>query len=58
MPHLTTCTTCGKLYEESSEEHANAPAWYAPRLCPTCHKAARERQAQSARRHSKVPRIF
>lgn len=32
MPHITTCTTCGMLYEEISEEQANAPA----RECGEC----------------------
>lgn len=32
MPHITTCTRCGKGYEESSEEAANAPE----RLCHRC----------------------
>lgn len=36
MP-TTTCTTCGKLYEESSEELANAPK----RDCMDCWMAAR-----------------
>jgi len=33
MSHITTCTTCGELYEESSEEQANAPT----RECRTCY---------------------
>lgn len=32
MTHATTCTTCGALYEESSEETANAPE----RECVSC----------------------
>jgi hypothetical protein len=36
MPHLTTCSKCGRTYEESSEERANAPTWTGDRLCPTC----------------------
>jgi len=32
MPHITTCTKCGKGYEEHSEEAANAPE----RLCFSC----------------------
>ena len=33
MPNITTCTRCGKAYEEGSEEAANAPD---KRLCPKC----------------------
>jgi hypothetical protein len=32
MAHITTCTSCGAAYEESSEEVANAPT----RECPSC----------------------
>lgn len=32
MSHITTCLTCGKLYEEFSEESANATE----RECGTC----------------------
>lgn len=32
MSHVTTCSTCHKLYEECSEEHANAP----DRKCREC----------------------
>ncbi len=32
MPHMTTCTRCGKCYEEGSEEAANLPT----RECSTC----------------------
>lgn len=34
MPHITTCSKCGKAYEESSEEQANAPG----RLCTPCYR--------------------
>jgi len=33
MSHITTCLTCGKLYEEFSEESASAPN---ERECGTC----------------------
>lgn len=33
MSHITTCTTCGKLYEEFSEESASAPN---KRECGAC----------------------
>ena len=36
MPHITTCTHCGKAYEESSEETANAPG---ERLCSECFQS-------------------
>lgn len=32
MSHITTCTECGRLYEEFSEESSNAPE----RICATC----------------------
>lgn len=35
MSHITTCTACGKAYEESSEELANDPI----RLCLSCFDA-------------------
>lgn len=35
MAHITTCTQCGKLYEESSEEYANEPN----RLCLACWRS-------------------
>jgi predicted nucleic acid-binding Zn-ribbon protein len=41
MPHITTCTRCGHLYEESSEETANAPG---ERLCYDCYRIDPERQ--------------
>jgi len=34
MAHITTCTHCGKAYEETSEETANMPE----RLCPGCSR--------------------
>jgi len=37
----TTCTTCGKLYQESSEERANAPE----RECMDCWAERRYRDA-------------
>jgi len=37
MPNITTCTRCGKLYEESSGERADEP----DRLCTACWRAAR-----------------
>ena len=37
MPHITTCTTCGLLYEESSEECADARV----RECLNCFMEAR-----------------
>ena len=41
MANVTTCTGCGLLYEERSEEAANAP----DRLCSPCWQArAREYQ--------------
>lgn len=36
MSAITTCTKCGSLYEESSEEQANAP----DRECTKCYLAA------------------
>lgn len=38
MPHITTCSKCGKAYEESSEENAYAPLWVDDRLCNQCFK--------------------
>jgi hypothetical protein len=35
MPHITTCTICGNLYEANSEEQANEPP---PRYCRACQK--------------------
>lgn len=35
MSAITTCPKCGALYEESSEEQANAPG----RECGTCYLA-------------------
>lgn len=32
MPHVTTCTTCGKCYEEFSEEAAHLQS----RECGSC----------------------
>jgi predicted nucleic acid-binding Zn-ribbon protein len=43
MPHITTCARCGKAYEETSEETANAPAWCSERLCRKCEKALVDR---------------
>lgn len=37
MPHLTTCVQCGRLFEASSEEAANEPAWLGTRVCPPCY---------------------
>lgn len=34
MPHITTCSKCGRLYEEASEEASFAPG----RLCLACHR--------------------
>jgi hypothetical protein len=34
MPHITTCSKCGRLYEEASEEASNNP----DRLCLGCHR--------------------
>jgi hypothetical protein len=35
MSHITTCTACGRAYEESSTEAAHAP----DRLCKACWQA-------------------
>ena len=35
---ITTCSACGKLYEESSDEAANMPF----RLCPDCLPVKRD----------------
>lgn len=44
MSHITTCTDCGRAYEERSEEAANAP----DRLCASCwQQAARKRLAEN-----------
>jgi hypothetical protein len=32
VTHITTCSRCGRAYEESSEESANAPR----RFCGSC----------------------
>ena len=43
MSNITTCTECGKCYEEVSEESANQPK----RECPECwhkHDARNEQQ--------------
>jgi hypothetical protein len=34
MAHITTCTDCGKCYQEYSEEFANEPN----RVCRACYK--------------------
>ena len=39
MPHITGCLTCGKLYEEVSEEQANSPY----RKCNACWDVERKR---------------
>ena len=41
MSCVTTCTTCGRIYEESSEERANEPR----RECSECFAARRYRDA-------------
>jgi hypothetical protein len=33
----TTCTRCGRAYDETSTETADTPAWYVDRLCPACY---------------------
>jgi predicted nucleic acid-binding Zn-ribbon protein len=33
----TTCTRCGRAYDETSTELADPPAWYAERVCPACY---------------------
>lgn len=43
MPHITTCTTCGLLYEESSEECADARV----RECLNCFMEARHAELES-----------
>lgn len=35
---ITTCTKCGKLYEEQSSDEASSPN----RLCVTCYHAKKE----------------
>lgn len=51
MAHITNCTQCNKLYEESSEEYANEPG----RKCVTCYKtkvldsAARAAEKEASR---------
>lgn len=44
MAHLTTCTTCGRCYEDVSEEQANAPV----RECISCSRVRRDDAAASA----------
>ena len=46
MPHITTCTSCGKCYEEVSEELANAPE----RECIPCWRARVRRDDEQERR--------
>ena len=45
MPHITVCSICKRLYEESGEEQANAPL----RVCMDCwserHKLKRGNEA-------------
>ena len=36
MPNTTTCTRCGRAYDEVSADRADVPAWAADRLCPEC----------------------
>jgi predicted nucleic acid-binding Zn-ribbon protein len=54
MPHTTTCTRCGRAYDEVNEEAASVPAWAADRLCPACsafeQRSARIRAALDAGR--------
>ena len=38
MPNTTTCTRCGRAYDESSADRADVPAWAADRLCPDCYR--------------------
>lgn len=60
MPHITTCTTCGKLYEEFSEESASAPN---ERECGSCwikredaeHEARELIDADSTREPGQIP---
>lgn len=44
MPHITTCTHCGRAYEEMSAEAANAPV----RECSDCWRQARRRRRDPA----------
>lgn len=44
MAHITTCTSCGKCYEEVSEELANAPE----RECVSCWLARLKRDDAAA----------
>lgn len=55
MPHITTCTTCGMLYEEISEERANAPA----RECGECWSRRNDARLANewAARHEPEPQI-
>ena len=38
MPNTTTCTRCGRAYDEVSADRADVPAWAADRLCPDCYR--------------------
>lgn len=44
MPHITTCTSCGKCYDEVSEELAKAPE----RECRSCWLARLKRDGAAA----------
>lgn len=45
MSNTTTCTRCGKLYEESSSEEANSPK----RECVDCWKSLHNARNSAAR---------
>lgn len=48
MPNITTCTRCGKCYEETSEERANE----AERLCAECFNVVDDRRSNSKLRRA------
>lgn len=45
MSHITTCTTCGKCYEEFSEEAANMQT----RECSACWRAQTRKEVVNER---------
>lgn len=56
MPHITTCSKCGRAYEEQSEERANEPN----RKCLDCYREHYQQIASAPRVRVRVkgPRIY
>jgi|SRR3990167_2000773 len=49
MPNITTCSLCGKCYEETSEEETNAPTRHCSGCCRFLQKVAKRPMAVKVR---------